>query len=508
MIIITILLLLILYIIIYDFYVHHNRSGRLLRLIPGAPSIPILGSALLFQCSQEEAWHVVRYFTDKIYPITKLWIGPTCNIYLRHPDDLEKVLSSTKHIEKSILYDALRPWLKDGLLTSKGSKWHIRRKLLTPTFHFSLLQQFVEVLIEEGNHMTNFLKESEGTVIKNLVPFLSEHTLNAICETAMGISLRSCDTFQEQYRKSVQDMGDFIVHRYVCPWLHLDWMFTLSPTGRKQAKTLKILHGFTEKVIRERKLYHERTEDRYLKNIKIDLSTADVEVIGLRKKRLAMLDLLIAASRENNITDLDIREEVDTFMFEGHDTTAIGVCFALLLLAEHKDIQDRVRTEVDDVMKEYEGKLTMASLQKLPYLERCLKESLRLYPSVPSISRILAEDIKCQSYIVPANTSVLLGIYSVHRDPHFWSNPDVFDPDRFLPDQMQNRHPYCYLPFSAGPRNCIGQRFGMYEMKAMIAPLVHHFYLEPVDYLRNLKMKIDLILRPAHPVRVKFVPIK
>ncbi|XP_020298469.1 cytochrome P450 4C1-like [Pseudomyrmex gracilis] len=228
----------------------------------------------------------------------------------------------------------------------------------------------------------------------------------------------------------------------------------------------------------------------------------------VQKKRLALLDLLIAAFQENQITDLDIREEVDTFMFEGHDTTAMGICFSLLLLAEHKDIQDRVRTEVNGMMEENEGKLTMASLQKLPYLERCLKEAMRLYPSVHLISRILSEDIKCQSYTVPANTIVHLNIYGVHRDPNFWPHPDVFDPDRFLPDQVQNRHPYCYLPFSAGSRNCIGQRFAMYEMKAMIASLVHHFYLEPVDYLKDLRIKCDLILHPAHPIRIKFVPIK
>ncbi|XP_020296146.1 cytochrome P450 4C1-like isoform X2 [Pseudomyrmex gracilis] len=508
--IVTILLVLILYIILYDYYVHHKRSGRLIRLIPGPPSVPIFGSALLFQCSPRNIWMLVRYFVDTMYPVMKLWIGPECIIILRHPDDLEKVLSTTKHNEKSRVYITVRPWLNDGLLTSKGNKWHTRRKLLTPAFHLNILRQLVDVLVEGGNHMTKSLKESEETIIQDLVSFVTEHTLNAICETVMGISLRSFDTFEEEYRKAVHDIGHLLVHRVFSPWLFPDWMFALSPTNRKQTKMLKILHGFTEKIIKERKLYHERTEDRYLKNTESNTlkETDDAEVIGIRKKRLAMLDLLIAASRETDITDLDIREEVDTFMFEGHDTTAMGVCFALLLLAEHKDIQDRVRTEVNDVMEETKGNLTMASLQKLPYLERCLKEALRLYPSVPNISRTLAEDIKCQSYIVPANVYVNIDIYAVHRDPHFWPNPDVFDPDRFLPDQVQNRHPYCYIPFSAGPRNCIGQRFAMYELKAMIAPLVHQFYLEPVDYLKNVQLKMDMVIRPAHPVRVKFVPIK
>ncbi|KAL6420172.1 hypothetical protein ACFW04_012264 [Cataglyphis niger] len=220
-----------------------------------------------------------------------------------------------------------------------------------------------------------------------------------------------------------------------------------------------------------------------------------------------MLDLLIAASRDNLLSDLDIREEVDTFMFEGHDTTAMGITFALLLLAEHKDIQERVRIEVENAMQESGGKLTMRSLQNLPYLERCLKEALRLYPSVFFIIRNIKEDIKLHSYVIPAETMLFLNIYGVHRNPNFWSIPEVFDPDRFLPERIQKRHPYSYLPFSAGSRNCIGQRFGLLELKAMIAPLIHNFYLEPIDHLKDIRLTTDMIIRPSHPVHINFIPI-
>ncbi|XP_071647098.1 cytochrome P450 4C1-like [Temnothorax longispinosus] len=265
-------------------------------------------------------------------------------------------------------------------------------------------------------------------------------------------------------------------------------------------------------IIAERKVYHDRTNGQYLKIFKnFDNDTSakrdDAEPVRIRRKRLAMLDLLIAASRDGLMTDSDIREEVDTFMFEGHDTTAMGLCFISALLAEHKNIQDRVRNEVNTALQKNEQKFTMKLLQDLPYLDRCIKEALRLYPSVFAISRIAGEDVKLQSYLVPAGTFLLLNIYGVHRDPNFWSNPEEFDPDRFLPEKIRHRHPYSYLPFSAGPRNCIGQRFAMLEMKAMIAPLVHNFYLEPIDYLKNLRMQLDLVLRPAQPLRVKFIPV-
>ncbi|XP_050447603.1 cytochrome P450 4C1-like isoform X2 [Cataglyphis hispanica] len=356
--------------------------------------------------------------------------------------------------------------------------------------------------------MIKSLKDIDGPIVENLVSFTSKHTLNAICETAMGISLQKLGEFQQQYRDAIHDMIELILYS-LRPWFYNDLLFSISPQGRKQKKILKILHGFTEKVIAERKLYHERTNDRYLKNFGNDKETEinDGEIFGIKKKRLAMLDLLIAASREHFLSDLDIREEVDTFMFEGHDTTSMNMTFALLLLAEHKEIQERVRVEVDSAMQENGGKLTMKSLQNLSYLERCLKEALRLYPSVFSIIRNIQDDVKLHSYDVPAGTMIYLNIYAVHRDPNFWSNPEVFDPDRFLPERIQKRHPYSYLPFSAGPRNCIGQRFALLELKAMIAPLVHNFYLEPIDCLKNVQLKYDMIIRPAHPVYIKFIPI-
>ncbi|EFN86160.1 Cytochrome P450 4C1 [Harpegnathos saltator] len=324
--------------------------------------------------------------------------------------------------------------------------------------------------------MTKILKNAGGPVEKNIIHFISEHTLNAICETAMGTSLHSLGELQEKYRQDIHQMSFIVIHRLFRPWLYWDLTFGLSPTGRLQKKIIQDLHGFTDKV--------------------------------RRKKRLAMLDLLIAASQENHLSDSDIREEVDTFMFEGHDTTAMTICFTLLLLAEHKDIQDRVREEVNTVIEECGGKWTMASLQNLTYLERCLKESMRLYPAVHFISRVAGEDAQLRSHLIPSGTIIHLNIYSVHRDANFWPNPEEFDPDRFLPDKIQNRHPYSYLPFSAGPRNCIGQRFAMWEMKAMIAPIIRNFYLESIDYLKDMQICAGLILRPKHPMRLRFVPIE
>ncbi|XP_036144300.1 cytochrome P450 4C1 [Monomorium pharaonis] len=425
-------------------------------------------------------------------------------VSIRHPNDLEIILNNTKHIDKGMIYDKLSPWFGTGLLLSTGSKWQSRRKLLTPTFHFKILKQFTEILIKESENMTKSLESAGGVITKELIPFISEHTLNIICETAMGTSLRGMGSLQQQYRKAVHRMGELLIYRVLRPWLYNDWIFSLTPKGREQRKILKILHGFTEKIIAERKIYHKH-HGQYLKNL--SEGTVDAETIGMEKKQLAILDLLILASEEGFLTDSDIREEVDVFIFGGYDTTSVAMAFALSLLAEHKDIQDCVRKEVDAIMQENQGKLTMKSLQDLHYLERCIKESLRLYPSIYFITRVTSEKIQLNSYLIPAKTLVHLNIRDVHRDPNFWPNPEIFNPDRFLPENFQKRHPYSYIPFSAGPRNCLGQRFALLEMKAMIAFLIHNFYLEPEDYLKDLRLEVDILLHSVHPHRIKFVPI-
>nr|KAH0807221.1 hypothetical protein GEV33_015570 [Tenebrio molitor] len=220
-----------------------------------------------------------------------------------------------------------------------------------------------------------------------------------------------------------------------------------------------------------------------------------------------MLDLLITAKNEERVIDDEgIREEVDTFMFEGHDTTAVALDFALMMIACHKQVQDQIYEEIKSVLGDARAKPTYNDLQEMKYLERALKEVLRLYPSVHFISRNLGDDVVTASgYELPKNTLVHLHIYDLHHNPDIYPDPERFDPDRFLPENCQNRHPFAYLPFSAGSRNCIGQRFAMLELKAAICGILAHFVLEPVDTPSTIVLVVDLILRTKDPIRVNIL---
>ncbi|KAL0099375.1 hypothetical protein PUN28_020142 [Cardiocondyla obscurior] len=392
-------------------------------------------------------------------------------------------------------------------------KWHSRRKLLAHTYNLNIIQQFIKVLIKEGENMITSLNNSGNAVIKDLVPLLNEYMLNAVIEIGVGTSLRDLGMFQQQYREALERMHEPFISRFWKPWLYINWMFFLTSEGREYRKIVKMFEKFTDLAIIKRKFYHDCTNDKYLPNFDNDRSTKEdsSKSIGynakLQKNQFAMLDLLIAESRKGHMIDSDIKEEINTFIFMSYNTTMNSMCFTLALLAEHRDIQIRVRNEIRTALQNNGNKFTVELLQDLTYLERCIKESLRLYPTNFMISRIIEKDLKLNLFLIPAGTNVCFNIYATHRNCYFWPNPEVFDPDRFLPEMIQNRHPYSYLPFCAGPRNCIGQEFAMLKMKAIIALVIQHFYLEPIDYLKDVRLNVNFILRPSSSLRVKFTPI-
>uniref|UniRef100_H3CK18 aromatase n=1 Tax=Tetraodon nigroviridis TaxID=99883 RepID=H3CK18_TETNG len=145
----------------------------------------------------------------------------------------------------------------------------------------------------------------------------------------------------------------------------------------------------------------------------------------------------------------------DTFMFEGHDTTASGISFILYNLACHPEHQ-KCREEILQVLN---GKDTMdwEDLSKIPYTTMCIKESLRLHPPVPGISRKTTKPITFfDGRTLPAGTRIGTSVFGIHRNATVWENPTVFDPLRFLPENASKRSPHAFVPFAAGPRNCIG----------------------------------------------------
>ncbi|KAM7394477.1 hypothetical protein PAMP_021280 [Pampus punctatissimus] len=287
-------------------------------------------------------------------------------------------------------------------------------------------------------------------------------------------------------------MTDIISRRQRKPWFWPDFMYTYFGEGREHDRILKILHSFTYKVIREREENISNTE-------------SDSESDQGKKKRRAFLDMLLKTTDEDGkgMSHQDIQEEVDTFMFRGHDTTAASMNWVLHLVGSHPEVHSKVQQELQEVFGTSDRPVNTEDLRKLIYLECVVKEALRLFPSVPFFARSIGEDCHINGFKVPKGANAVIITYALHRDPRYFPDPEEFRPERFMPDNSVGRPPYAYIPFSAGLRNCIGQRFAIMEEKVILASVLRNFNVEACQKREELRPVGEIILRPERGIWIK-----
>ncbi|XP_069680178.1 cytochrome P450 4C1-like isoform X3 [Periplaneta americana] len=315
------------------------RIKRMMDKLPGLPSYPILGSILPYIfVKPEDRWGLTYKIAVQYKPLIKWWIGPFPAITIVHPDFAEAVLNNTHTIEKTKLYKIMEPWLGSGLITSTGLKWHTHRKIITPSFHFKILENFVPIFSEKADILVKKLKEEVGGRVFDVYPYVSACTLDIICESAMGTCVNAQLTADSDYVKAVYNMKKITMERIAQPHLLSDFILSLTKWGKLQDKCLKVIHGFTIKVIKDRKEQREKTTQKQV--------TEDEILFGY-KRRVALLDMLLEASENGvEITDEEIQQEVDTFMFAGHDTVSAAVSSSLYMLGLHPEIQDPTRSQL------------------------------------------------------------------------------------------------------------------------------------------------------------------
>nr|XP_023013820.1 cytochrome P450 4c3-like [Leptinotarsa decemlineata] len=461
------------------------------------PGWPLVGNALEFGGTEVLLNDMSRLFKKHGKILFVDFVGKA-NIFTVDYDFIEFVLGTHYILDKSRDYRFIRNWLGTGLLTSDGPKWKGRRRIATPAFHFSILEQFVEIFEKNGNIMINKLKKEVDKDSIDIYPFITLCALDIICETAMGVPVDAQLKENSQYVKNVKLMCKIGVLRSTSILKNNDFFYPLTLDYYREQKAVKQLHEVTNSVIESRMKHLESSGGKVKEN---------TDELG-RKKKLAFLDILLQSTVDGKPLSIeDIREEVDTFMFEGHDTTASAMTFTSFLLAGHPEVQARALEEqtsvfADDLLRP----ATYKDLMEMKYLECVIKESLRIYPSVPLYGRHTHEDVNYKGNVIPKGTDIIIFDYGILHDPEIYPDPEKFDPSRF--EEIDGKRPFNYIPFSAGPRNCIGQKFAMLEMKCTLSKILRNFELRPATPKHTLKLTPEAVLKSSNGVRIQVRPRK
>eukprot|EP00058_Branchiostoma_floridae_P017225 XP_002602713.1 hypothetical protein BRAFLDRAFT_72925 [Branchiostoma floridae] len=376
----------------------------------------------------------------------------------------------------------------DGLLTTSGAKWFRNRRLLTPGFHFEVLRPYVKLFSDSTNVMLENWEEFGAGASIDVFQHVSLMTLDSMLKCALSQNT-GCQKRKKfnSYISAIHEISELFMARALSIMAIVsDFVYNNSSAGKRYKKACNEVHQFSEKIIQQRKQ---------------DLDNLSTTETTRRQKYLDFLDILLMAKDEdgNGLTNTEIRDEVDTFMFEGHDTTASGLAWTLYCLARHPGHQEKCRKEAQEVLQGRTD-VTWEDLPSMKYITMCIKESLRIYPPVPKILRELEEPLTFpDGKTVQKGTTVFIGLQLMHLNPNVWERPEEYDPLRFSPKNSSSRHPYAFLPFSAGQRNCIGQHFAMNELKTAVALILQRFRLTPDDSLQEPVPVHKIVLRADSP---------
>jgi cytochrome P450 len=398
--------------------------------------------------------------------IVQFPLGRRLAYLISDPDDIRHVLSrNAANYRKGIGVDESAPLFGEGLLSVAGDRWREHRALLQPAFQSANLERFASLVTTFVNAAIAQwrLRSANGAPV-DIAAEMSRLALCIVCKMLFGVDL------QARASRIVADLelvGDWAMRR-TGALLALPPRLSIAahPSVRAALKRVNRLAAEIAAQI-------DRTGE------------------GHEQDFASLLCCMHRPGRSHAEAERRIRDEIVTFLVAGHETTAATVSWAWYLLCKHPEAMAKLRAELHVELKDQSP--TYQQLTRLRYTRMVVDETLRLYPSVWMITRRAVSDDIVGGYRVKAGSDLLVNVYSLHRHPRFWPDPNAFRPERFDGDLKQAANA-AYWPFGAGPRACVAGRFGMAEAMLIIASIALRARFKLVS--SQVEAEPGLVLRP------------
>ncbi|XP_067138066.1 cytochrome P450 4C1-like [Centruroides vittatus] len=416
-----------------------------------------------------------------------------------HPESAKEVLKSNSLINRDSTYDFFKPLLGDNsFFLSSDDNWRRRRKYLAPHGHVWNLKDDQYVFMEHSNVLVEKLKQLQENEIFNVLEWIKYCTLDIIADIAVGVSLHSQTKNDQEYVSALHRILKYFPEWLLNPMYWFSPIFFMSKMGKNYKRDIEIIHRFNEKVFKRKKgNYVKKMQEQH--SLEKD---ARHEQEPKTKQRLidSLLDLHV---KQGLMSEDDVIKDMGGTILAGYDSTAHAMSWTLYFLGRCHEIQEKMYQELQEIFKDDLNRdITVDDLKKMTYLECVIKESMRIYPPFPVIARKNPSEMKIGNYVLPAHSTLVISICGIHHNPSVYENPKVFDPDRFLPENYKNLHPYAFLAFSAGPRNCIGYKFAMMTMKIVLANVLRNFKVYSLDSQDKIVTSMEALSTPISGIRM------
>ncbi|GCE17014.1 cytochrome P450 [Dictyobacter kobayashii] len=435
--------------------------------IPGITETPLVGS--MFKHNNDRL-NLYRHVAQDCGDIGLMHYGPFRFIQISSPDLVRSML-----VEHAADFDkgdgmrkAFQPVIGNGLFISDGALHRQQRKLMAPSFQPRHIVSYADDMVRYSEQIQQGWRDGQVVDIG--------HEMTQLTMSIVGKVLFDAEVFTEadELGAAMSTVLSFV--NYSLSHLFPIPMTWPVPRSNKARQALAVLDRRINQMIADRRA-----------------NTGDAN---------DFLSVLLRA-RENGsgMDDKQLRDESLTLFGAGHETTATALTWAWYLLAQHSEIFAKVQHEVDTVLQ---GRTpTYADLAQLPYTLQVFKEAMRLYPPAYAVSRVALKDCNLDGYPIKKQDIVIAAIFAMHRRPEYFPDPEVFNPERFTPENEKQLPRYAYLPFGAGPRICIGNHFALMEGHLILATLAQHVTF---DLVSGQQVTPDpnktITIRPHAPIKM------
>lgn len=413
--------------------------------------------------------------------VVRFWAGPPgarLEFYtVYHPDAVQRVLASEsgRYRKDNQFYEEVRRAFGDGVLSSQDERWHRQRRLTQPLFTKARVAAAVPSIVAETDRLAQRWHPAAGG--DGMVDLHAEMTRLTMLVVGRAVFGADFEEVLPVVNETFLPLAEHTLKRGFTPLrTPRSWP---TPANRRAADAQRTLYRVVDEIIARRRAAPTGTDD--------------------------LLTLLLDARDPQTgqaLDDAEIRDQVLLFLLAGYETTATTLTMALHLLGRHPEVQARVRAEVDTVLS---GRMPVAGdLAGLGYTTMVVQEVTRLYPAAYIIGRRTPGGDRIGEFSIPPRADVYVCPWATHRHPEFWTHPDRFDPERFVPERAATRHRYAWFPFGGGPRGCLGQHFSIAESLTAIALLIRAYRMDTPP--GDIPLATRITLRPAGPVPCSITP--
>lgn len=412
-------------------------------------------------------------------------------VLMNDVDTIQKIYSSTslKAVEKPYFYKFFG--YGDGLITAKTTSWKPHRKILNNAFGLINLQTFVPIFDQVNKRFVKRLRDKVGRGKFDIREYAAKCTMESICSTSFALDVEAEGDNLKIFNDQLKRADELAAFRTYNAHLHPEFLYRRSKYWQEDVDTHNYLNTFADKLVKTRR--------HIIQNVVKDENNNNEEAVedlsGARKPNIFVDHLIKSGQTDGGLvfSDKQIVDHAVTILLAGNETTSLTISISLLYLAMHPECQDKAYMEIKEVMGDSK-EVTFEKLRQMQYCEMVLKETLRLCPAVAMIAREITGDIDLDGVFFPKGTYVLICLPTLHRHPKYWGkNCNNFDPDNFLPENVAKRPAFCYMPFSAGIRNCLGTKYAMLSLKVMLVNLLMAFKFTTHLKMEELRYKADIM---------------